>query len=58
MDFKRLQSTIFSNYNKGRFLLWKLNSNAARGRKMNSNCRVRRIVPGGGKGGEGQNKAR
>ena len=59
MDFKRLQSTIFSNYNRGAFCSG--NSTVMQlgaEQKKNSNCRVRRIVPGGGKGREGMDKTK
>ena len=58
MDFKRLQSVICSNYNRGAF--YSGNSTLMRlgAEKNNGNGAVRRIVPDGGKGREGTDKTK
>ena len=58
MDFKRLQSTIFSNYNRGAFCSGNSTIMQLGAEKKNSNGAVRRIVPDGGKGREGTDKAK
>ena len=59
MDFKRLQSTIFSNYNRGAFCSGNSTIMQLGAEKKKSNGAVRRlVVPDGGKGREGQNKVK
>ena len=58
MDFKRLQSTIFSNYNRGAFCSGNstIMQLGAEKRKATVRCGAV-VVPDGGKGREnGQNK--
>ena len=58
MDFKRLQSTIFSNYNRGAFCSGNSTIMQLGAEKKQATVRCGGLSPDGGKGREGTDKTK